>query len=115
MARASLSDTQWEFLQDIAKLILHASFLGVKLTGGELYRPERMQKYYVKIGKSTTMKSQHLKRLACDFNFFVDGDLIWEHELITELGEYWESLHPKNKWGGHWKKFRDTPHFQRKR
>jgi hypothetical protein len=29
------------------------------------------------------------------------------------LGAYWESLHPKNRWGGNFKSLVDCPHFER--
>ena len=56
----------------------------------------------------------HLKRLAVDFNFFVNGKLTYNRVTIAPLGDYWESLNPLNKWGGHWKKFIDVPHFEMK-
>ena len=103
---------QWKFLQDVAKLILFAEATGVELSGGELYRTEEQQKIYVNTGKSKTMNSMHLKRLAIDFNFFIDSNLVYEHPKVEELGKYWESLDEKNQWGGFWN-FKDYPHFQR--
>lgn len=108
-----LSDEQWEFLKDVAKLINYAEKIAVKLTGGELYRTEEQQRIYLENGKSKTMLSYHLKRLAIDFNFFVDDNPVYEHELITKMGEYWESLNEKNRWGGNFKSLKDTPHFER--
>ncbi len=107
----SLSDRQWTFLQNISKLIQEAQRLNIKLTGGELYRTQYQQERYVATGKSKTMHSKHLSRLAMDFNFFVDGRLTYELEDVKELGRYWESLSPTNQAGMFWK-FRDTPHFQ---
>lgn len=106
------SDKQWLFLQDVAKLIQHAESIGIKLTGGELYRTKEQQELYIKAGKSKTMKSKHLERLAIDFNFFIDGKLTYAKEDVQPLGDYWESLRPENSWGGNWKSFQDTPHFQ---
>lgn len=103
---------QWKFLQDVAKLILFAEATGVELSGGELYRTEEQQKIYVNTGKSKTMNSMHLKRLAIDFNFFIDDNLMYDHPKIVALGTYWESLDDKNQWGGFWN-FKDYPHFQR--
>lgn len=107
----SLSNKQWVFLQDISLLIQEAVRLNIKLTGGELYRTQYQQERYVATGKSKTLKSKHLSRLAMDFNFFVDGRLTYELEDVKELGKYWESLRATNKAGMFWK-FRDTPHFQ---
>ncbi len=108
-----LSDKQWIFLQDISKLIQEAQRLNIKLTGGELYRTQYQQERYLATGKSKTMKSKHLSRLAMDFNFFVDDGkrLTYELEDVKELGKYWESLRDTNQAGMFWK-FRDTPHFQ---
>lgn len=106
-----LSDKQWIFLQDIAKLIIYAAQIGVKLTGGELYRTMYQQRKHIKDGLSKTLKSKHLSRLAQDFNFFIDGKIVYKHEKIEALGWYWESLRPTNKAGMFWK-WKDTPHFQ---
>lgn len=58
------------------------------------------------------MNSNHLRRLAIDLYFFRDGKLVSSPEELKELGTFWESLHPKNRWGGNWK-FVDCPHFER--
>lgn len=109
----SLSDEQWEFLQDVSLLILKARELGIKLTGGDLYRTPAQQEYYYKEGLSKTMDSMHLKRLAIDFNFFVDGKLTYDVEDVRPLGMYWESLNSKNVAGMFWN-FKDVPHMERK-
>ncbi len=54
-----------------------------------------------------------MKRCAMDFNVFVDGKLTWDKEVIRPLGEYWESLNAKNRWGGNFKSFIDVPQFER--
>ena len=107
-------DEQWEFLQDVAMLILEARSKGIKLSGGELFRTPEQQEIYLKTGKSKTSNSYHLKRLAIDFNFFVDGNLVYEHPLVTHLGTFWESLNVANKWGGNFSSFKDSPHFERR-
>ena len=109
----SLVNEQWEFLKDLAKLILFAEANGFILTGGELARPIEMQKLYLATNRSTTMNSLHLKRLAQDYNIFKDGKLTYDISTVKILGDYWESLNPKNKWGGNWHNFKDVPHFQR--
>ena len=48
----SMVDEQWEFLQDVALLILEAKMLHIDLTGGELYRTQAQQDIYIKEGKS---------------------------------------------------------------
>jgi hypothetical protein len=110
----SLSDQQWLFLLDVAKLIEYARVNNYKLTGGELKRTVEQQKLYIKQGRSTTMNSYHLKALAIDFNIFPDGNYDPSVDAGRLLGDYWVSLNPElNVWGGNWKSFKDAPHFQR--
>ena len=121
-------DKQIIFTNNIAKLIVKAEELGVGLTFGEAYRTIEQQYLYfygknlaliggeldVVKGKvrSKTLKSNHLRRLAVDFNFFINGKLTYSHEKVDELGAYWESLNPLNRWGGNFKSIKDTPHFE---
>jgi hypothetical protein len=117
----SLVKEQAAFLLDVCKLVQYATSLGFVVTGGELSRPIEMQELYVKTGRSRTMKSWHLRRLAIDLNFFKDGKLHYDLATLRPLGEYWESLSPQNRWGGNfdrdWSKadsFVDSPHFERR-
>jgi hypothetical protein len=43
----------------------------------------------------------------------VDGKIIWDKTILAPLGVYWESLYPKNRWGGNFKSLVDCPHFER--
>jgi hypothetical protein len=105
---------QAAFLLDAAKLIQHATALGFTVTGGELFRTPEQQEIYVKTGRSKTMNSNHLKRLAIDLNFFKSGVLEYDVLVLTPIGEYWQSLDPKNSAGMFWKSFKDIPHFERR-
>jgi len=109
----SMVDSQAAFLLDVCKLINHATSLGFVLTAGELYRTAEQQEIYMKTGRSQTMNSLHLKRLAIDFNIFKNGQLCYNKTVLAPLGAYWESLNPLNSWGGNGKKLVDTPHFSR--
>lgn len=139
MAKRKLSDIQREFTQHVGMLICYAyDCTDLELTLGEAHRTNsqmllnyfgykvvRSGKWGVKLQKSRklsqTLLSSHGDRLAIDFNFFVDGKLTYDWLLVKPLGDYWESLHPDNVWGGDWNKndlrdgFVDVPHFQRKR
>ena len=113
----SLSEKQRIFTLNVAKLIIYAYDQGYELTIGECWRPKVTQEYYVKIGKSKTYNSQHLVRLAIDFNLFYkgryeDGRTKESFERYKVLGEYWKSLNPHNRWGGDfgW----DPGHFEYK-
>ena len=110
----SLSQEQAAFLLDICKLIRYATEIHAFLvTGGELARTPEQQAIYVKTGRSKTMNSIHLKRCAMDLNFFKDGKIIWDKVTLAPLGAYWESLHPKHRWGGNFRSLVDCPHFER--
>ena len=124
----SLVAKQWQFMKDLKKLIDYIEKQGWIVTGGELWRHPHMQEYYVKTGRSKTMHSQHLKRLAIDLNFFrpakegekptvvIEGApyvLTWRAEEIEPFGQFWESLSTSNRWGGHFKTFKDVPHFEK--
>ena len=113
----SLVQQQNIFLLHVAELIRKAAELGFLASGGELYRTAEQQAIHMKAGRSKTLNSQHLKRLAIDLNFFMptaDGKLTltYDVEALRPLGEFWESLDPANRWGGKWN-FKDTPHFER--
>ena len=108
-----LSEEQAAFLLDACKLIQYATQKGFMVTGGELHRTPEQQAIYVKSGRSKTMNSNHIKRCAIDLFFFKDGKIIWDRKTISEIGDYWESLNPKNRWGGNFKSLVDCPHFER--
>lgn len=123
-----LSERQMIFTKNVACLIQYAEILGIGLTFGEAYRtPSQIVLnfygyivYYaggkVRLNKSRklshTLLSLHGDRLAVDFNFFIDGKLTYKKADVEELGDYWESLHPDNRWGGYFENLVDTPHFQ---
>lgn len=109
------------FLQDVQKLMAKALELGYTLTFGETFRTMEQQQIYIKSGRAKTLNSQHLKRMAIDFNIFKGGKLC-NREEIKPLGDYWESLNTLNRWGGNWRglvdagksNFVDAPHFERR-
>ena len=106
----TLRQAQSIFLLNVSKLIQYAFDNGFELTAGELFRSAEQQQIYVKMGRSKTMNSLHLSRLAVDFNIFKNGKLVGKKES-EPLGAYWESLHPLNSWGGNGIKLVDAPHF----
>lgn len=111
----SLVKEQSDFLLDLVTLITYAhDTCGLIVTMGEAYRTIEQQEIYVRTGRSKTMNSYHLKRLAVDLNFFKDGKLTYDRVLLAPVGRFWESLGPKNSWGGNWKNFKDIPHFERR-
>lgn len=115
-----LLQEQFLFSRHVALLLPKAHELGFEFSLGEVLRTADQQAIYVKRGASQTSNSMHLKKLAIDLNLFVDGKLATA-EQIRPLGKWWESLDPKNRWGGSWRgkvesgvsKFVDGPHFER--
>jgi len=110
-----LSEQQQIFTINIAKLINKAEDMCIGLTFGHAWRSQQEQRRLHQLGKTKTLSSRHKDRLAVDFNFFINGKLTYRKNDIQELGDFWESLHEKNKWGGNFKSFLDTPHFEMKR
>ena len=96
-----LSEKQQTFARNVGLLLgwvySHKDW-GVSL--GEVHRPRVLQYLYLWAKRSQTLKSKHLDRLAIDLNLFIDGKYITDPEKYRTLGEFWESLHPKNVWGG---------------
>ena len=102
------SDLQWEFLQCLAQLIEFAKSNGYKLTAGDLYRDPIVHGEFGKKKGYGAARSVHKLRMAIDLNLFVGGEYRTDTDAHRELGEYWESLHDKARWGGH---FSDGNHY----
>jgi hypothetical protein len=113
-----MSDKQWNFLLDVAELIMYADQHGIKMTGGELYRTAYQHAENQRLGLTKAVRSKHMDRLAIDFNLWYEDKVMWsmsKDEILTHfkfLGEFWESLREGNRWGGHWPTFFDPAHFQ---
>lgn len=94
----SLSSKQQDFAHCVALLILHAEQLGYRVTFGDAYATDGHKE-----------NSCHYVRLAVDLNLFdSDGTYLTETEDHRELGEYWETLDNRAKWGG---RFNDGNHY----
>lgn len=106
----SLGEEQEAFSADVARLLNKAIALGYGVRMGEAERTVEQQKIYVQTGRSKTMNSNHLRKCAIDLHFTKAGVLCYPQEL----GDFWETLNPKNSWGGNWNSFKDKPHFERR-
>lgn len=107
-----LSEKQGQFLMHVAQLVAWVnSHNGWYVTGGELFRTKEQQEIYFNSGKSKTMHSKHLSRLAIDLNLFINGNYRKDKDAYKPLADYWESLHPDNVAGFTWGW--DANHFQR--
>jgi len=109
----SLRQEQSAFAIDVMKLMAWMHDKGYEWTFGEAQRTAEQQAIYLKAGRSKTMDSFHLKRLAIDLFVFKDGKLLATREDMQPVGNAWESMGALNQWGGNWK-FKDVPHFERR-
>lgn len=85
-----LIDAQIEFAHAVAQLQIWARGQGYGLTYGDAYRDPRCP--------YGSKSSKHHRRLAIDFNLFVDGQYRTDAEAYLPLGEEWEKL--GGIWGG---------------
>lgn len=109
----TLREKQHEFFKMICRLGFYAEEKGLRICIGELYRTIEKQKELLKIGRTQTLNSLHLKGLAVDFHILKDdGSVDWDFNKYKILGEYWKQL--GGEWGGDWKTLRDGVHFQYK-
>lgn len=99
----TLRQQQSEFARLVAKLIEFAYANGMELTFGECWRTPEQAALNAKKGSGIS-SSLHTERLAIDVNLFVAGVFIDASEGHKRLGEYWESLHPRCRWGGRFKR-----------
>ena len=96
----SLSRRQRDFTLMVVRLIDWIFSNGMEATLGEAWRTPYQQAKYFLDGKSKTLHSKHLQRLAIDLNLFIDNHYITDPEKYRPLGEYWESINSENVWGG---------------
>lgn len=108
----TLQEKQFYFPRLLVKLLQYAWSEGYEVTWGEAYRTPEQAAWNAQHGTGIK-NSLHTKRLAVDLCLFrkdLDGN--WEYQTKTGeyelLGQYWESLDPLCRWGGH---FGDGNHF----
>lgn len=118
-----LGTLQRIFTRNIALLIAWAYKEGYELTWGDAYRSpeqamlnsgeygliEKVTNFVTWFKKIGSKKSSHMNRLACDLNLFRDSRYMSTTEAHRELGRFWESLHPLNRWGG---RYNDGNHYE---
>ena len=88
--KRSLSSKQIEFTKKVGLLINYATSIGYNLTFGDAFATSGHCK-----------NSFHYKRLAVDFNLFIDGKYMVETNSYLPLGLFWESIN--GSWGGRFK------------
>ncbi len=108
----TLHEKQHHFTCLFAQLVLEARARGLEPVIAEVARTLEQQQRYVDTGKSQTLRSKHVERLAGDLLLFRAGALLTETAEYEGMGVYWESLDPQNVWGGRWLTLRDGNHFE---
>ena len=116
----TLRQQQSIFLKNFAELILWAFQNGYEATAGELHRTEEQHQFNLKAGKTKATRSLHQDRMAGDLMLFKNGIYLSDTESYKPLGDFWVTLHPRNRWGGDWnkdgktsdEKFLDGNHFE---
>ena len=110
-----LSDQQAIFTKHVINLIDFLNSLDWKVVIGEVWRREITQKWLLEKGWTKTLDSDHLYKLAVDLFVWIEGIFLnnqeENREIMKSAGDYWKELHPKNYWGGDYKKFVDINHF----
>jgi len=113
----SLIREQAAFLRDVRRLLAFAEEQGLLATAGELERSPEAQAEQVRQGRAAGMDSMHLRKCAIDLYFFAEeeGRTAWVFapEKLEILGARWESLDPRNRWGGRNQGALDLAHFER--
>lgn len=123
-----LQKKQVQYLEDEARLIMFISISSYSAIGGERQRYPWVQQKKFDDGHSLAKpgESQHEVCMATDLEFF-DEDGNWlevpgktdiqavaiHKGKLQKFGDYWESIDPKNKWGGNFKNLYDPGHFER--
>lgn len=107
------SAIQQIFAHNVAKLITKIFDCSYSCTLGEAFRTEEQANLYAAKGIGIK-NSQHCKRLAIDLNLFSpSGKYLTSTDQYETFGAFWETLHPLNRWGGHFQRA-DGNHFEMK-
>ena len=98
----------------VVKRAIEISTIDFVVTEG--LRSADRQKHLVKSGASKTMKSNHLTGHAVDVVAWKDGTVSYDMKLMRELSVGFKQaaaeLGVPIVWGGDWKSFVDTPHYE---
>ncbi len=98
---------------DLVRVIERADAMGAKFTVLCGLRTKQQQEELVAQGKSKTMKSRHLTGHAVDL---VDERFTWGEREMADVAFIVKAAAADCRipieWGGDWRSFIDTPHFQ---
>lgn len=105
----TLGQKQRLFTKLVGQLVGWAYERGYELTFGDAYRSPEQAAANAASG-SGIKNSNHTRRLAVDFNLFINGEYMTSSAAYEPLGSYWKSLDPLCAWGGDFSK-PDGNHF----
>ena len=95
----SLGHEQEEFARDLGILIGWYYGQGYRVRMGDVFAHDGHKD-----------NSQHYKKLAADLNLFLDEKFLTKTKDHVAGGTFWESIDPKNRWGG---RYKDGNHYER--
>lgn len=99
----SLGTDQERFARDLALLITYAYSMGYSIRIGDVWAKQGE-------GRPHKKGSFHFDKCAADLNLFKDKEFLTETKDHQFLGNYWEFLDARNRWGG---RFNDGNHYER--
>lgn len=106
----TLQEQRCLFTMLMARFILWINLLPQHaVAANEVKRETAVADYNSSVGKGIS-HSLHLDGLAIDLLLYINGIYQTDSTKYKELGEYWKSLHPLNRWGGDFAK-PDGNHF----
>jgi hypothetical protein len=82
---------------------------GYELSTGDGFRDPRVFGQFGEYVGYGRRRSNHKRRLAHDWNLFINGKWQPTTEAHRPLGEKWESMHPHCRWGG---RYNDGNHYE---
>jgi len=100
---------QVTFARLLPRLIDKAFELGFEVSVGEVLRTKAQAEANAASGAGIS-NSVHLLSLAVDLNLFKDDAYITDSTGHDQLGLFWKSLGPDNRWGGDFAR-RDFNHY----
>jgi hypothetical protein len=101
------------FTSLLPNLIQHVATLGLQCVADQVKRTQAEADANAASGAGIK-NSLHLLGLAIDLQLYRNGVWLTETESYRDLGEYWESLHELNRWGGRLDR-PDADHFSSER
>ena len=104
----TLRERRTTFTANLAKLIQWCNNNGFECALDEVKRTQLQADAYAREGKGIR-NSQHLNACAADLVLYKAGVYLMFTRDYSPAGDYWESIHPHNRWGG---RYDDGNHFE---